>query len=69
VTAGAESLPWAFLDQLADGGRLVIPLGIPPEGQRLHRFTRKAGRITIEDLGGFVFVPLRGAELASFPDL
>lgn len=69
VTAGAESLPWAFLDQLADGGRLVIPLGIPPEGKKLHCFTRKAGRITIEDLGGFVFVPLRGAGLASFPDL
>jgi protein-L-isoaspartate(D-aspartate) O-methyltransferase len=40
VTAGAELLPAAYQEQLADGGRLVIPIG-PPAFQQMIRLTRR----------------------------
>jgi protein-L-isoaspartate(D-aspartate) O-methyltransferase len=60
VTAGAEALPLPYLEQLAEGGRLVIPLAGGYLGQTLYCLTRKPGTLTIENLGGFVFVPLVG---------
>src|SRR6185295_10366666 len=39
VAAGAETLPEAFHDQLADGGRLIIPIG-PLAHQQMFRLTR-----------------------------
>ena len=63
VAAGAPSVPEALRAQLAEGGRLVMPVG--PEGgaQRLLKLTRlKSGRWMEDDLGGVAFVPLIGAE-------
>jgi len=60
VTAGAESLPEAYLEQLAGGGRIVIPVGRVPYQQSLYRFTRTDGQLRVENLGGFAFVPLIG---------
>jgi protein-L-isoaspartate(D-aspartate) O-methyltransferase len=57
VAAGAETLPEAFQEQLADGGRLIIPIG-PPAHQRMIRLTRQSDRLIHEDLGCFGFVPL-----------
>ncbi len=62
VTAGAEELPEAYRRQLADGGRIVIPLGRTPYSQTLCRFTRTGEEIRVENLGGFAFVPLIGAQ-------
>jgi protein-L-isoaspartate(D-aspartate) O-methyltransferase len=56
-TAGAESLPEAYSEQLADGGRLVIPIG-PLANQIMYRFTRRGDRFDREGLGSFGFVPL-----------
>ena len=62
VAAGGPDLPRALLDQLAIGGRLVIPVG-PPRLQQLVRVTRVTGdRFEREDLGGVMFVPLIGAQ-------
>ncbi|MCA9186690.1 MAG: protein-L-isoaspartate(D-aspartate) O-methyltransferase [Pirellulaceae bacterium] len=58
VTAAAERLPFAYQEQLADGGRLIIPIGPHGQTQRLCRFTREGNALTKEDLGAFVFVPL-----------
>ena len=60
VTAGAESLPTTYLDQLAAEGRIVIPVGGRPRSQVMRRFTRKVGHLHVDDLGGFAFVPLIG---------
>lgn len=60
VTASAESVPPVFTEQLALGGRLVIPIGDFRAGQRMWRYTRIAGALQSEDLGGFAFVPLIG---------
>jgi len=61
VTAGSPHIPSALQDQLADGGRLVIPVG--SRGfQELQRMTRRGDSYTIEKLGGCVFVPLIGLQ-------
>jgi protein-L-isoaspartate(D-aspartate) O-methyltransferase len=60
VTAGAETLPQPFLQQLAAGGRIVIPVGSCPFGQTMLRHTKRPEGLQVEDLGGFAFVPLIG---------
>lgn len=60
VTAAAPEVPPPLLEQLAPGGRLVIPVG-PRDAQRLMCITRHGdGSVTQEDLGGCRFVPLVG---------
>lgn len=57
VTAGAPKIPQELLDQLKDGGRLVIPVGSYFE-QDLLKITKKGKGIKTEDLGPCRFVPL-----------
>jgi protein-L-isoaspartate(D-aspartate) O-methyltransferase len=59
VTAGAETLPEAYWQQLADGGRLIIPVG-PPSHQQMLRLTRLGDAWQRDELGSFGFVPLVG---------
>jgi protein-L-isoaspartate(D-aspartate) O-methyltransferase len=59
VTAGAPDIPQPLLDQLAMGGRLVIPVG-DAQVQDLIRVTRTEEGIKKEDLGGCRFVKLIG---------
>jgi len=59
VTAGAPSIPQPLLEQLADGGRLVIPVG-PSGMQMLHVVRRKGSKYQTTDEGNCVFVPLVG---------
>lgn len=60
-TAGAPSIPPSLFSQLALGGRLVIPVGGPP--QRLLRVTRLGeDEKTVEELAKVRFVPLLGEE-------
>lgn len=60
VTAGAEALPQAYVDQLAIGGRIVVPIGGYRDSQIMYRFTRLPGELKVEHLGRFTFVPLIG---------
>jgi protein-L-isoaspartate(D-aspartate) O-methyltransferase len=62
VAAGAPALPPSLLDQLAIGGRLVLPRG-GADHQRLVRIVRRdVQTFAEEDLGDVRFVPLVGAE-------
>ncbi|MBI5288991.1 MAG: protein-L-isoaspartate(D-aspartate) O-methyltransferase [Chloroflexi bacterium] len=61
VAAGAPHIPRPLLDQLAPGGRLVVPVG-DRRGQELMRATRTAHGIEIARLGACAFVPLIGKE-------
>jgi protein-L-isoaspartate(D-aspartate) O-methyltransferase len=62
VAAGAPRPPQALLEQLAVGGRMVLPHGLA-EYQRLVRITRKSATTFIEeDLGDVRFVPLVGEQ-------
>ena len=59
VGAGAPEVPAAYIEQLADGGRLLIPLGDRDE-QILNLFTRKGAELTRQDIAPVRFVPLVG---------
>lgn len=62
VSAGAPRPPPTLLDQLAIGGRIVLPHG-DAANQRLVRITREDERRFVEEnLGEVRFVPLVGAE-------
>jgi protein-L-isoaspartate(D-aspartate) O-methyltransferase len=61
VTAGAPSIPQSLLEQLADGGRLVAPIG-RAQTQELLQVSRSGSRFRTERLGPVAFVPLIGAE-------
>ena len=59
VTAGAPSIPQPLLDQLSEGGRLVIPVG-DKYSQDLIKITQKEGQTKQENYGGCRFVDLIG---------
>ena len=61
MTAGAPHVPQALLDQLADQGVLVIPVG-SGLGQELRVIIRNGGRFEERYAGGCVFVPLKGQD-------
>lgn len=58
ATAAAEQLPTAFREQLAEGGRIIIPIGELGGGQTMFRLTLREGQWVEEPLGLFSFVPL-----------
>lgn len=57
VTAAPSEVPQSLLEQLADGGVMVIPVG-GRMGQRLSVITRKGAVCEQEELEPVVFVPL-----------
>ena len=59
VTAAAPRAPQPLLDQLVEGGRLVLPEG-GAGGQLLDRWRRQAGEYKQEHIAPVAFVPLRG---------
>jgi protein-L-isoaspartate(D-aspartate) O-methyltransferase len=59
VTAGSPDIPQPLIDQLATGGRLVIPVG-DAFVQDLFRVTKTETGVKKEDLGGCRFVKLIG---------
>ena len=61
VTAGAPRVPQALLDQLTDGGKLVIPVG-NRFSQVLMCVQKKGGQIVETRSCGCVFVPLLGKQ-------
>jgi protein-L-isoaspartate(D-aspartate) O-methyltransferase len=63
VTAGGPAIPAALQEQLAVGGRLVMPVGSQPMYQTLMRVTRtSATTFDTEELGYVCFVPLIGTQ-------
>ena len=59
VAAASPVVPQPLLEQLADGGVLVIPLQ-SGDIQRLFRITKRGAKLIEEDLGEALFVPLVG---------
>lgn len=58
ATAAPSEIPRALTEQLAEGGRLVIPVGQDPLPQNLVRVTRRGGHFEEEVLLPVRFVPL-----------
>lgn len=59
VAAAAPAIPQPLVTQLADGGRLIIPVGASDK-QMLMRVRKRGGEITQEKLFPCQFVPLLG---------
>lgn len=60
ITAGAPAVPEPLLGQLADGGRMIVPVG-DKSGQELIKITRRKDSYDKKSLGGCRFVDLIGA--------
>jgi protein-L-isoaspartate(D-aspartate) O-methyltransferase len=60
VTAGAPDVPEKLLDQLAEGGRMVVPIG-NQHSQDLIKYTKDKNGVHKSNLGGCRFVKLIGA--------
>jgi len=60
VTAAPDHLPQPLANQLADGGRLVIPIGPVGFLQTLWLFEKIDGELQATNLGGVTFVPFTG---------
>jgi protein-L-isoaspartate(D-aspartate) O-methyltransferase len=59
VTASGPELPATFIEQLAEGGRLVIPVG-ERSSQNMYRVRKHHGEVVKDYLGPFRFVELVG---------
>jgi protein-L-isoaspartate(D-aspartate) O-methyltransferase len=58
VTAATESVPQALLDQLADGGIMLLPLGPQDGRQHIIKLTKSQTGVAREELIPVRFVPL-----------
>ena len=58
VTAAAEAIPQTLVDELAEGGVMVLPLGEHRGPQRIVKLTRDTDGVTQQDLIWVRFVPL-----------
>ena len=65
VAAASPRVPEALVKQLAEGGRLLVPVGSHTE-QRLVAVSKTEGKLEAREFGGCVFVPL--VSPAAFPD-
>jgi protein-L-isoaspartate(D-aspartate) O-methyltransferase len=59
VTAAADHIPQPLKDQLAEGGRLVMPVGDPATVQQLILLTKRKCKISEQRLEPVRFVPLK----------
>jgi len=62
VTAAAPYIPPPLLEQLADGGRMIIPVGSPFLVQSLTLVEKKSGETVTRSLMPVRFVPFRRGE-------
>ncbi len=60
VTAAPDHLPPPLVEQLADNGRLVIPIGPPGWTQTLWKFIKQDNELIGYNMGGVGFVPFTG---------
>jgi protein-L-isoaspartate(D-aspartate) O-methyltransferase len=60
VTCASPEVPPSLLDQLGEGGRLIIPLGSARQFQTLTVFTKKDGKLRKKEISGVRFVPMTG---------
>ncbi|MBI5056602.1 MAG: protein-L-isoaspartate(D-aspartate) O-methyltransferase [Nitrospirae bacterium] len=60
ITASANHIPPLLIEQLKDGGRLIIPLGSTLYYQTLTLVSKIKGELEVEQMGGVAFVPMTG---------
>jgi protein-L-isoaspartate(D-aspartate) O-methyltransferase len=60
VTCAPDHIPQPLVQQLKDGGRMVLPVGPPGGYQSLWLITKQGDQVLSKNLGGVSFVPLTG---------
>ena len=60
ITAAIDHIPPPLLQQLKDGGKLVLPLGNPFRYQNLTLVSKQAENYTVRQITGVLFVPMTG---------
>jgi protein-L-isoaspartate(D-aspartate) O-methyltransferase len=63
ITAAVDHIPPPLLDQLKEGGRLILPLGNPFRYQNLVLVTKKGDDYIVKQITGVLFVPMTGQAL------
>lgn len=58
VTAAPDHVPRPLVDQLKEGGKMVVPVGPPGSYQTLWLIEKKEGKVISTNKGGVLFVPL-----------
>jgi protein-L-isoaspartate(D-aspartate) O-methyltransferase len=66
ITAAVDHVPPPLLQQLVDGGRMVLPLGHPFSYQNLVLVTRTGEDYTVQQITGVLFVPMTGKALEAY---
>ena len=59
ITAACPRIPQPLIEQLKENGIVVAPVG-PRYEQKLVKGIKKKGKLLMRELGGFMFVPLKG---------
>jgi len=59
ITAATPEIPEGLVQQLADGGRIILPLG-RGDGQSLVLGTKRPSGLELKSFGGVAFVPMTG---------
>lgn len=60
VTCAPDHIPPSLVQQLADGGRMVLPVGPPGGYQSLWLVEKQGDEVKTSEMGGVIFVPLTG---------
>ena len=60
ITAAVNHVPPPLLDQLAEGGRMILPLGDPFSYQQLVLIKKLSDGYQVEQITGVLFVPMTG---------
>ncbi len=60
VAAGAPRIPLPLIEQLREGGRIAIPVGIARETQDLILGEKRGGQLQVRSIAPVLFVPLTG---------
>jgi len=63
VTAAAKVIPEPLIEQLDEGGRLIMPVGEIGGVQVLTLLTKKNGKVEKQQVLGVRFVPMTGEAL------
>jgi len=63
ITASVDHIPPPLLQQLKDGGKLILPLGNPLHYQNLVLVTKHGEDYTVKQITGVLFVPMTGRAL------
>ena len=63
ITASVNHVPPPLLEQLADGGRMILPLGETYSVQQLVLVTKVGESVTLDHILGVLFVPMTGTAM------